>query len=261
MEQITIQPDQKLQIHPAAKLMPLMTAEEWTQLKIDIEENGQREPVILYQGQLLDGRNRLKVCRELNIPVRAVSLSEEEDPYLHVASLNLHRRQLTTSQKAVVAAKIMDRIEPEPGQKRRDIAAAAFGVSPKLVQGARKLLQENPKMLEKVFKGEYTINKALRKEAAPKASPAIRIIGELLTLIPSDKRRELEVIQKNAPPNYAVFIGEKIKKISHEPFFELIAGLYRDSLSQPLASPPSVDTQKAEKVDGIEELDETDKAF
>lgn len=223
MEQTIIQPDQKLQIHPAAKLMPLMTAEEWTQLKIDIEENGQREPVVLYQGQLLNGRNRLKVCRELNIPVRAISLPEEEDPYLHVASLNLHRRQLTTSQKAVVAAKIMDWIELEPGQKRRDIAAVTFGVSPKLVQGARKLLQENPRMFVKVFKGECSINKALQKETAPKTSPAIRIVQQLLALIPAEQRQELEKIQKATSPVYAPLVGERIKEISRKPLEEHIA--------------------------------------
>lgn len=223
MEQIIIQPDQKLQIHPAAKLMPLMTAEEWTQLKIDIEENGQREPVVLYQGQLLDGRNRLKVCRELNIPVRAVSLPEEEDPYLNVASLNLHRRQLSTSQKAAVAAKIMDQLKLEPGQKRRDIAAVAFGVSPKLVQGAKTLLQENRRMFIKVFKGECTINKALRKEAAPKTSPAIRLIHKLLALIPAEQFQELEKIQRETSPVYAPIVGERIREISQQPLVEHIA--------------------------------------
>ena len=49
-------------VHPAAELFPKMDAEALQALADDIREHGQREPVILYHGAVLDGRNRLRAC-------------------------------------------------------------------------------------------------------------------------------------------------------------------------------------------------------
>jgi len=89
--------------HPAARLFPDMGAVEYYELKVDIEANGLKVPVLLWNGQLIDGRHRLKACNELGIEPRfeTTDCSEEALSGL-VCSLNKHRRQLTASQRAAI---------------------------------------------------------------------------------------------------------------------------------------------------------------
>jgi hypothetical protein len=97
---------QKYEVHPAATLFPMMTDDEFEGLKQDILENGQREHVVFWCGALLDGRNRMRACEELGIDPVVFELPEDKDPWKYVISHNLHRRHLTTSQRAMVASKL-----------------------------------------------------------------------------------------------------------------------------------------------------------
>lgn len=99
-------PKQQFEIHPAATLFPLMTEEEYQGLKQDIAENGQREDIVVWCGKLIDGRHRLRACEELQRQPSIAELDEDQDPWKYVISHNLHRRHLTTSQRAMVASKL-----------------------------------------------------------------------------------------------------------------------------------------------------------
>ena len=52
-----------VEIHPAAHLFPPLTGDEFDSLVKDIRKNGLRQPVLLLEGKLIDGRNRLFACR------------------------------------------------------------------------------------------------------------------------------------------------------------------------------------------------------
>ena len=52
-----------LEPHPFAALFPELPPEELSQLVRDIKERGQLEPIILYKGLILDGRNRYRACQ------------------------------------------------------------------------------------------------------------------------------------------------------------------------------------------------------
>lgn len=45
-----------LAIHPAANEFPMLSGDRLQELANDIQKNGQREPIIIYQKQILDGR-------------------------------------------------------------------------------------------------------------------------------------------------------------------------------------------------------------
>jgi ParB-like chromosome segregation protein Spo0J len=93
----------KLSVHPAAEIFPLMRDADFQQLKEDIDLHGLQEPICLYQGQILDGRNRYQACTELGIEP-ATREYEGDDPEGFVLSVNLHRRHLNASQRAMSAA-------------------------------------------------------------------------------------------------------------------------------------------------------------
>ena len=55
-----------LPIHPAANLFPMMTEEQFQQLKADIQEHGQQEPAVTWKNQLVDGHDPVPGNRWLN---------------------------------------------------------------------------------------------------------------------------------------------------------------------------------------------------
>ncbi len=94
-------------LHPAVEIFPGMDPASFANLVEDIRTNGQHEPILLWRGQVIDGRHRLRVCEELGITPKVRELdSELDDPIGLVLSLNLHRRHLSESQRAMVAARI-----------------------------------------------------------------------------------------------------------------------------------------------------------
>ena len=97
---------EKLPVHPAANLFPMMVKKEFAELVEDIRQHGQEEQIIVWRGQLLDGRNRLKACEQLGIQPNIGELDGDLDPVQYVLSHNLHRRHLTETQRSMVAAKL-----------------------------------------------------------------------------------------------------------------------------------------------------------
>jgi ParB family chromosome partitioning protein len=87
-----------LEYHPIANIFPLMAGDDYTALVADIAEHGLIEPIWLYQGKVLDGRNRLRACNDLGF-VPEFREYTGDDPQSFVVSLNLVRRHLTREQR------------------------------------------------------------------------------------------------------------------------------------------------------------------
>ncbi len=98
-----VRPEVPPEVHPICLLLPEMSREDLARLKADIQAHGQRHPVLLYQGKILDGRHRARACEELGITARFENW-EGADPVAFVLTENLHRRHLDASQRAAVVA-------------------------------------------------------------------------------------------------------------------------------------------------------------
>jgi hypothetical protein len=108
-----------LPFHELSNLFPLLTGQEFDDLKVDIEKHGQHEPILTYQGQIIDGRNRYRACRELGIEPRLQEWDGNGSLVAFVLSLNLHRRHLTSSQRAAIAAELLPILEAEAKERQR----------------------------------------------------------------------------------------------------------------------------------------------
>lgn len=95
----------KWPIHPAARIFPTPEP-QYRALVESIRVNGQKHPIELLGDPgfpVIDGCSRLRACAELGIEPRTKVISVE-NPYKHVFAVNLDRRHLDESQRAMAAA-------------------------------------------------------------------------------------------------------------------------------------------------------------
>jgi ParB-like chromosome segregation protein Spo0J len=91
----------KLESHPLANRFPLIEGEEFDRLVDDIRDNGLREPIVLFEGKILDGRNRYRACIEAGVTPKTREFDPAKDgpAEAFVISVNVLRRHLTLGQK------------------------------------------------------------------------------------------------------------------------------------------------------------------
>lgn len=91
-----------IESHPIDDLFPLLDGPDFEKLVEDIRDNGQQAPISLFEGKILEGRNRYRACLKAGVEpwTEEPSIS---DPFKFVVSKNLHRRHLTPSQRATIA--------------------------------------------------------------------------------------------------------------------------------------------------------------
>ena len=158
--------------HPVAELFPMMQGREFEELVVDIRAHGLLEPVWLYEGKVLDGRNRWRACQAVGVEP-ATRLYEGGDPVGFAVSLNLHRRQLSESQRAMVGERIStlnrnDTLKKgsrsanlRNGKKSTKEAAELMNVSERSITSAKKVQRQGvPELIDKVEFGDVKVSVA-----------------------------------------------------------------------------------------------------
>ncbi len=154
------------------QLFPLLSAEEYASLKEDIAQRGVLIPLEIDQdGELLDGFNRRQICTDLGIEPPTVTriFDSPEARLAHVIAVNLKRRHLNESQRAMVGA----RVASMPQGARTDIAqicamsqleaADLLGVSRRSVQSAKAVQEQaEPEVVTLVEQGKMTVAAAAK---------------------------------------------------------------------------------------------------
>lgn len=145
-------------VHPYAEMFPALEGEAKQALLQDLKENGQQEPVVLWQGKVLDGRTRQALLVYLKQPVKYREFRGDDDKAFRFAlSANLHRRHLTDQQRAMVAARAAT-LKPH-----RPAAADNGAARPTLTVGqAATLLDVPERQVKKARRVEERGTKALK---------------------------------------------------------------------------------------------------
>ena len=94
-----------LEPHPLAALFPLMESDERNKLVENLKQYGLLTPIVVYEDKILDGRNRDRGCIEAEVTPHYVEYTGS-DPLGFIVSANLHRRHLTSGQRAMIASKL-----------------------------------------------------------------------------------------------------------------------------------------------------------
>jgi protein gp37 len=189
------------QNHEYADLFPMMSEDEFKSLSQGIVNLGfdKTQPIILFDGKILDGRNRHKACKETGTaPLFSTFDGTKEEALQYVITRNLNRRSLTSEQRGVISAradKITDVFKqqaeearlanlkqnqatpsgnllpldtPQKSQKEKDQSrstqkrAKAFGTNRENVRKADKIEEYAPELNDKVLNGEVKLNDAYK---------------------------------------------------------------------------------------------------
>lgn len=213
-----------LKVHPAAKLMPLMKGDEFDELVEDMRQHGQRHPVVMFAGMVLDGRNRLEACRRLKIEPKTVEwIAKGRSATAYVVSTNIARRHLTESQRATIAADLAPMFAAEAKQRQRAAggdkrsptatarsakkekgkrdrrpaaadAAKAVGASTRSTEAAIALKKADPKLFDAVKNDELTLKQATRQVTTT------RLVAKAKAYLPP--AGQFEVISTDWPWKY-----------------------------------------------------------
>jgi len=181
--------------HPIADVWPMMDEAKLAELADDIRKNGQLVPVWLYEGKILDGRNRWAACKIAGVEPKTKEYTGDE-PTAFAVSLNDRRRHMNKGSLAAVAAelepffaadakrrqrdsggdkkseiarsvmeKIPEPIEKKPTPPARQEAAKSVGVNDRYVSDAKKVKTEAPEVFERLKAGKITLQDAKREVA------------------------------------------------------------------------------------------------
>lgn len=220
-----------MEFHPIASIFPMLPDEALQRLADDIRENGLRDSVTLFEGKVLDGRNRATACLLAGVTPTTVEFQGTYlDAVAYVWSTNFHRRHLNAGQAAVAevertklveqhaaaiaemkaeAAKRMAQAKGKPqgvksphqligeeteahGRQTSDIRAKAAGTNRRYLEAAEDLLERAPEKLEAVKKGEKTLSQVMREVKQEE-------VKQKLATLPNDKFR---VVYADPPWNY-----------------------------------------------------------
>ena len=229
-----IEPDAIVKVHPSAAEFPLMEGDEYEQFK-DRIRLGQQSPVIMLNGELLDGRNRLKACRELGIKTMAMEYRGNKTAEELIADLNIHRRHLTPSQRAALAVKLLPALEREAAERMEagksnpsqkifqgksvDIAGKQVGVSGEYVAKAKKIADTAPAAFQGLLNGSTTLAQATKQmvkeetstqpaQPAPRCCSLTDALAEIIKLVAEDRTEELDEIFEDAVRKTIALIPE-----------------------------------------------------
>lgn len=188
-----------MEYHPYSCAFPLMTEERLGELADDIRKHGLNNPLIIFEGKILDGRNRSAACLLAGVkPATEEFTGTHEEASALVWSENAQRRDLTSTQRAasykklemacaeVAAAAEAKRAEARDRQKqggkekvcqtfdkpnaatdaskRTDAHRAKLaGTNRQYMHEVDKIAEAKPELLDDVASGKMTLGQAKRE--------------------------------------------------------------------------------------------------
>jgi DNA modification methylase len=166
------------EIHELANLIPTMSDDEYRELVKDITANGLLEPIMLYEGKVLDGRHRYRACMEIGLLPEYEEYTGK-DALQYVISKNVSRRHLNETQRSIVASRLanMERGGDRPSRSDSNFdsanlhvgnisqpeAAQMLNVSPRTVATVKAVEREAPELIPQMEAGKMSANEAYKE--------------------------------------------------------------------------------------------------
>jgi hypothetical protein len=151
-----------LKVHPAADLFPMMGDEDLQNLAASIAENGQLQPIMMQNGLLIDGRNRLAACKLAGVKPIFAELPKDQDPLDYIDAMD-ERRNVSKGQRAMVKAMRYPEVKHGGKRVKGSSLVSKDDFHGSRVSQARSVLHHSRALAESVVKGITPLDAALAK--------------------------------------------------------------------------------------------------
>jgi hypothetical protein len=168
----------EFEFHPAANLFPLLEGRDFDLLVADIKAQGLREPITLLGIAILDGRNRYRACQRAGVEPRFEQWKprhQGDTPVAFVLSHNVQQRPLNQSQRAMLAARLIQLFDRSQSDSKelsatQIDAAKQQRVGRASVQRATVVLRRgSQQLIAAVERGTIPVSSAARLAVLPQA--------------------------------------------------------------------------------------------
>ena len=159
-----------LEFHPLADIFPLVEGTQFDELVSDVKVFGLREPILIFEGKVLDGRNRYRACLEAGVEptlaaTRAMTPSPSSFRSISVAGISVEL------QRAMVAAKLAT-LKLGDNQHSGGLpigrASALLAVGERTVARAREVQEHGaPELVRAVEAGRVSVSAAADLASQP----------------------------------------------------------------------------------------------
>lgn len=189
--------------------IPPLTEDEFKQLRDNIVADGEvYEPIVVWNGVIVDGHNRWKIIQEHpEIPyrVKEIDFSDKWAAFEWMYRKQLGRRNLTDEQRTMVIGKLYEARKKSVGgrgvnqytkvqsaqnghpAKTAEIIADELGIGHNTVKRAEQfahgvdaLKKVSPEAAEKVLQGKANITKAAVRDLAQKDEKEIKAVAKAI---------------------------------------------------------------------------------
>jgi N6-adenosine-specific RNA methylase IME4 len=206
--------EQNILIDPEFKaLIPPLAPEELAQLEANIVKDGCRDPLVTWQGTLIDGHNRHDICTRHGIPFETVEMEfTDRDAVMDWMDANqLGRRNLTNDQRSYLRGRRYNRTKKDAhdggrgktrsGEVAEEVAATntaesiakQHGVSERTIrsdgkkaEALEKLAKTNPEAAKAVTDGKKRFNEVRREIKLEEVKEAVKLPDAKYRVIYSD---------------------------------------------------------------------------
>lgn len=143
-----------------------MSPDEFTELCEGVRKDGLREPIITFNGEVLDGQNRQNACEVAKRkPIFKAFKGTEKEALEFVIAKNFQRRHLNPGQRAMIAVQLADCRNSDTSLSE---AAKTVQVHRGTAQLAKRVKSKAPALAKKVASGKITLNAAIVKISEPR---------------------------------------------------------------------------------------------
>ena len=174
-------------------LIPAITAAEYNGLQEDIIAHGCLSPIIVWGEIIVDGHNRFEICTEFKkaFKTQRLEFADRDDAKAWIIKHQLGRRNLNTSQRAIMAAQLSTLGRGQPEKKSANLPntlptqeenANKMAVSTRSVTAAKAVLAEGtPEQIAAVTNGEKSVSAVVAEirqpEPEPEPAPTVDCVG------------------------------------------------------------------------------------
>lgn len=200
-------------------LIPPLAPDELEQLETNLAAEGCRDPLVVWDGVIVDGHNRYAICARLGVPFQIIErqFASRDDAKVWIIQNQLGRRNLSTYQHGVLALQLKEvlaeqarqrmmagkKIDPGenfPQGRTREALASIAGVSDRTIEKIEAIERHAPPELKaQIQAGETSIHAAyttVRREQQRREREMV------------DQQRRIVVETQPAPQRFELVHGD-----------------------------------------------------